>query len=90
MNLRRRISRPTVGDNQALVTLVTVARKDRELSRSLSAILGLPSLQRQSLLNSMIQEMILRSEQADLIAAVTALLDDGVAAKAAELIQDDK
>lgn len=79
-----------MGDNQALVTLVTVARKDRELSRSLSAILGLPSLQRQSLLNSMIQEMILRSEQADLIAAVTALLDDGVAAKAAELIQDDK
>lgn len=40
--------------------------------------------------NSMIQEMILRSERADLIAAVSALLDDGVAAKAAELIDDDR
>jgi hypothetical protein len=38
----------------------------------------------------MIQEMILRSEQPDLIAAVSALLDDGVAAKAAELLEGDR
>ena len=85
--LGRRRSEPTVGDNQAFVTLVAAARKDRELSRSLSAILSLPSFQRQSLLNSMIQEMLLRSEPADLIAAVSALLDDDVAAKVAELIE---
>src|SRR4030095_6813462 len=88
--LRRRRSKPTVGDNPAFVTLVAAARKDRELSRSLSAILSLPSLQRHSLPNSMIQEMILRSEQPDLIAAVSALLDDGVAAKAAELLEGDR
>jgi hypothetical protein len=35
----------------------------------------------------MIQEMVLRAEEADLIAAVSALLDDDVAAKAAELIR---
>ena len=87
---RRRSSKPTVGDNHAFVTLLAAAREDRELSRSLSAILGLPSFQRQSILNSMIQEMELRSEQPDLIAAVSALLDDGVAAKAAELIEGDR
>ena len=85
----RRRSKPTMGDNQAFVTLVTAAREDRDLSRSLSAILSLPSFQRQSLLNSMIQEMMLRSEQPNLIAAVSALLDDAVAAKAAELIAGD-
>ena len=73
-----------------LVTLVAAAREDRELSRRLSAILRLPSFQRQSLLNSMIQEMTLQSEGADLIAAVSMLLDDAVAAKAAELIEGDR
>ena len=73
-----------------LVTLVAAAREDRELSRRLSAILRLPSFQRQSLLNSMIQEMTLQSEGGDLIAAVSMLLDDAVAAKAAELIEGDR
>jgi hypothetical protein len=35
----------------------------------------------------MIQEMVLRSEDTDVIAAVSALLDDHVAAKAVELIE---
>jgi hypothetical protein len=38
----------------------------------------------------MLQEMMLRSEEADLIAAVTALLDDAVAARAAELLKGDR
>ena len=88
--LRRRRSKPTVGDNPAFVTLMAVVREDPELSRSLSMVLSLPSFQRQSLLNSMIQEMTMRSEQADLIAAVSALLDDAVAAKAAEMIKGDR
>jgi len=85
--LKRRRSKPTVGDNEAFVTLVAAAREDRELLRTLSTILSLPTFQRHSLLNSMIQEMVLRSEEADLVAAVSALLDDDVAAKAAELIK---
>ena len=89
MIFRRGGSRPTVGDNPTFVTLVAAAREDGELSRSLSAILRLPSFQRQSLLNSMIQEMKLRSEPPDLIAAVSALLDDDIAAKVAELIEAD-
>jgi len=88
--LRRRRFQPTVGDNQAFVTLLAAARNDRQLSRSLLAILSLPSFQRHSLLNSMLQEMMLRSEEADLIAAVTALLDDAVAARAAELLKGDR
>jgi len=90
MMLRRGRSKPTVGDNHAFVTLVAAAREDREFSRSLATILRLSSFQRQSLLNSMIQEMMLRSENADLIAAVSVLLDDAVAAKAAELIEADR
>jgi hypothetical protein len=86
--LKRRTSKPTVGDNEAFVTLVSAAREDRELRRTLSTVLNLPTFQRHSLLNSMIQEMVLRSEETDLIAAVSSLLDDDVAAKAAELIKD--
>ena len=85
--LKRRRSKPTVGDNEVFVTLVSAAREDREFLRTLSTVLSLPPFQRHSLLNSMIQEMVLRSEEADLIAAVSALLDDDVAAKAAELIK---
>jgi hypothetical protein len=85
--LNRPRSNPTVGDNEAFVTLVSAAREDRELKRTLSRVLSLPTFQRRSLLNSMIQEMVLRSEEADLVAAVSALLDDDVAAKAAALIK---
>ena len=85
--LKRRRSKPTVGDNEVFVTLVSAAREDRELLRTLSTVLSLPTFQRYSLLSSMIQEMVLRSEEADLIAAVSALLDDDVAAKVAELIK---
>jgi hypothetical protein len=83
----KRRSKQTVGDNEAFVTLVSAAREDRDLQRTLSRILSLPTFQRNSILSSMIQEMVLRAEEADLIAAVSALLDDDVAAKAAELIR---
>ena len=79
-----------MGDNQTFVTLVAAAREDPQLSHSLLAVLNLPSFQRQSLLNSIVQEMRLRSEAADLIAAVAALRDDGVAAKAVELMGEDR
>ena len=86
--LKRSRSKPTVGDNEAFVTLVSAVREDPELRRTLSTVLRLPAFHRQSLLNSMIQDMVLGSEDADLIAAVSALLDDGVAATVAELIKD--
>ena len=79
-----------MGDNQTFVTLVAAAREDPQLSHSLLAVLNLPSFQRQSLLNSIIQEMRLRSEDTDLIAAVAALRDDDVAARAAELLGKDR
>jgi hypothetical protein len=76
-----------VGDNEAFVTLVSAAREDREIAHTLSTVLRLSPFQRHSVLNSMIQEMVLRSEDTDVIAAVSALLDDHVAAKAVELIE---
>jgi len=87
---KRSDSKPTVGDNQSFLTLVVAAREDPELAHSLLAVLSLPSFQRQSLLNTIIQEMTLRSEETDLIAAVAALRDDGVAAKVAEVLAKDR
>ena len=87
---KRSDSRPTVGDNQTFLTLLAAAEEDPELSHSLLVVLKLPSFQRQSLLNSIIQEMRLRSEEADLIAAVASLRDDDVAARAAELLGKDR
>ena len=87
---KRSKSKPTVGDNETFLTLVLAAREDPALSHSLLAVLSLPSFQRQSLLSSILQEMTLRSEEAELIAAVAALRDDGVAAKAAEVLGSDR
>ncbi len=80
-------SKPALGDNDTFVTLMAAARVHPDLAQSLLAILGLPSFQRQSILNSIIEEMALKSEAADLIGAVAALRDDDVSAKVAEMLR---
>jgi hypothetical protein len=87
---KRSDSKPAVGDNQSFLTLVVAAREDPDLAYSLLAVVSLPSFQRQSLLNTIIQEMTLRAEEPDLIAAVAALRDDGVAAKVAEVLGKER
>ncbi len=79
----------TVGDNATFVILVEAAREDRALASELVAILKLPPFHRKSLLNSLVQEMTLRSEQPGLIAAVSSLLDDEVAAKVIGVLAPD-
>lgn len=76
----------TVADNEEFITLIRVAREDREVRTQLAAILAQPSFHRQSLLNAMISEMKLKAAPLEFINAIACLLDDAIAAKARELI----
>ena len=76
----------SVGRNETFVTLIRVAREDKEIGNQLVGILMQSSFHRKSLLNDMINEMRFRSAPVEFVNAIACLLDDAVAAKAKELI----
>ena len=78
----------TVGDNDAFVTLIQVAKEDADIRKQLQAILTQPTFHRNSLLNMLISQMKLKSAPPDFIAAIVSLLDDEVATKTIEVIND--
>ena len=77
----------SLADNDVFVTLIRVAQEDADMRRILMGILQQPPFHRRSMLNNAIQTMNLRGAPANFVAAVTALLDDEVAEKAAEMIR---
>lgn len=77
-----------ITDNETFVTLMRVAREDTEVGKTLRAVLNQPPFHRRSMLNSLLQDMQLQEADPDFIAAVEYLLDDEVAAKAAEVLAD--
>lgn len=77
----------TVGDDEVFVTLLRVAQEDAGVRRTLSGLLKHPAFHRRSLLNTLIHTMKLQGAPADFVAAISALLDDKVAEKSAELIK---
>ena len=78
----------TVGDNDAFVTLIQVAKEDADIRKQLQAILAQPPFHRKSMLNMLISQMKLKSAPPEFIAAIASLLDDEVATKAMEVINE--
>lgn len=78
--------RTKVSDNETFVTLIQLAQEDEGIRRTLIAILSQDEFNRKSMLNTLIQEMKLKSAPADFVGAIGALLDDDVARKASEMI----
>jgi hypothetical protein len=76
----------TVGDNKTFVTLIRIAQEDEEIGRTLGRILSQDCFNRKSMLNTLIQDMRLKSAPVDFIRAIASLLDDDVARKASELL----
>ena len=78
----------TVGDNDAFVTLIQVAKEDADIRKQLQAILAQPPFHRISMLNMLISQMKLKSAPPEFITAIASLLDDEVATKAIEVINE--
>jgi hypothetical protein len=76
----------TVADNDVFVTLLLLAKEDKEIRNQLAAILAQPPFHRKSLLNSLISEMKMNSAPAEDVNAIACLLDDAVATKTQELL----
>lgn len=73
----------------AIADLLLVAREDPEIRRRLRAILSLPRLHREPLLNTALEEMALRGEPGSLRAAFAVLIDDEGARRALQALDAD-
>lgn len=74
------------GDDDNFIRLVQLARDDAALREQLCAILSLDCFNRKSLLHSWLERMRLQNAPAELLSALTLLLDDEVAATALKII----
>jgi hypothetical protein len=75
-------------DNETFVSLMRVAQEDPNIRRVIVGILTQSPFNRQSMLNTLIAEMKLKSAPVDFIQAIASLLDDDVANKVPRLLKD--
>jgi hypothetical protein len=76
-----------IGENEPLVTLIRVAQEDVEIKRHLLAILSQNKFNRESILNSYLEELRLKQAPQEFISAIACLLDDDVAEKVLEILK---
>ena len=79
----------TLGDNQAFVTIMRVARKDEKMRDQLMAILKQDPDQRNNFLNGLIQRVKDQPGSEEMVEALTYLADDTVAATAYKMLKED-
>ena len=77
----------SIGENEPLVTLIRVAQEDVEIKRHLLAILSQNKFNRESILNSYLEELRLKQAPQEFISAIACLLDDDVAEKVLEILK---
>jgi len=79
---------PPVAENENFITLMRVAREDADVRRKLLAILSQTNFNRTSMLNTLIDEMRLKSAPSEIITAIACLLDHEVANRALHMLED--
>ena len=82
------LSDKSVGDNEAFVKLIQVAKEDRSIHKTLVTILSMEPFQRTSAIGSLVEEMQLKGAPKTFVAAIANLKDDKVADKVLELLSD--
>lgn len=75
----------TVADNEHFVNLVQLMQDDSSLRDMLLPLLNLDSFNRNSALNSWLEELKLQNAPTEIISALACLVDDAVAAKILEI-----
>ncbi len=83
-NLKERIQATEV--DEPFVTIIQVARESPEIRDTLLSILEKPEFHRESLLNTLIEEMRFKGAPTALVSGVAELLKPEVADKALELL----
>jgi len=79
---------PPVAENENFITLMRVAREDADVRRKLLAILSQTDFNRTSMLNTLIDEMRLKSAPSEFVAAIACLLDYEVASRTLQMLKD--
>ena len=79
-----------MGDNETFVHLIQIAREETEIRRQMLGILSLDAFNRKSALNIFIQEMNPKDAPREFVSAISSLLDDGVARRALEILNEDR
>ena len=82
-------SAESVGDNEAFVKLIQVAKEDSNIHKTLVSILSMGPFQRKSAIGSLVEEMQLKGAPKKFIAAIVNLRDDKVADKALAILIDE-
>ena len=82
-------NKPKVGESEPFVTLIRVAQEDFGIRSQLLKILSLDKFNRESALNTLLEEMRLRGAPKEIVSAITCLLDSHVADKATELLRSN-
>jgi hypothetical protein len=79
---------PSVGENETFGTLMQVAQEDVEIKKQLITILSQNRFNRASILNSYIENLRLQKAPKEFISAMACLLDDCIAAKALQILNE--
>ncbi|UCG81716.1 MAG: hypothetical protein JSV60_05425 [Desulfobacterales bacterium] len=76
-----------VAEDEAFVTLIRVAQEDADVRNQLLAILSLDRFNRESVLNTLVDDLRLKEAPKELVSAIASLLDDDVAKKTLEILK---
>jgi ribulose bisphosphate carboxylase small subunit len=77
-----------ISENEDFVNLIQIAKDDDNMKNQLISILGLDPINRKKVLNDIITKMKNNNESKSLIDAFTYLLDDDIASKAYQIINN--
>jgi hypothetical protein len=84
--LDRKTASPS--QNETFIRLIRIAGEDPAFRKRLVSILSLPPFHRQSLINTVLEEMRLQGEPSRHREAFACLLDDGVAEQTKKMLDD--
>jgi hypothetical protein len=80
--------RAFVSDNKDFVRLIQVLKEEPDIRETLKSILTLDTFHRKSALNTWLEELSLKKAPQQFRSALSCLLDDDIAQKALEIIQE--
>jgi len=76
----------SVAEDEAFVTLIRFAQEDADVRNQLLSLLSLDRFNRESALNTLVDDLRLKKAPKELVSAIASLLDDDVADKTLEIL----
>lgn len=77
-----------VAENEAFITLIRVAQEDADVRNQLVAILSLDRFNRESALNTLLNDLRFKQAPEEFVSAIASLLDDDVAQRSLKILKD--